>query len=173
MAPVRCVVDTNVVATAEGGNPGAGANCRAASAEALAAVMKQGHLFIDDQEAILTEYLRVVSPGQPEAGGAFVKWTLQNQWNDALVTRVPITPQTGGPTEYRELPAPTLGTTYDRSDQKFLAVAAAHGERPPVLQSFDSKWWGWQASLAACGVTVHFLCPREIAVKFEEKMGGE
>jgi hypothetical protein len=78
----------------------------------------------------------------------------------------------GGPTGFQELPAPTGGTTYDPSDEKFLAVAVAHPDRPPVLQAFDSKWWGWKDSLKTCGVTVHFLCPDEIKAKYEEKMGA-
>lgn len=173
MAPRRCVVDTNVVGTAEGANPTAGASCRLASAQALQAVMKRGHLFIDDGGLIVAEYVGAVGAGQPEAGGAFVKWVLQNQWVDARVTRVAVTPQTGAATGFRELPAPLAGTAYDPSDEKFLAVAAAHPERPPVLQSFDSKWWGWQESLHACGVTIHFLCPEEIEAKHQEKMGGD
>lgn len=88
MLPLRCVVDTNVVATAEGANPTAGPKCRDASAEALLEVMTQGHLFLDDTGFILDEYLGAVGAGQPEAGGAFVKWVLQNQWVAANVTRV-------------------------------------------------------------------------------------
>ena len=172
MPPQRCVIDTNVVATAEGANAAAGADCRLASVEALHAVMKQGHLFLDNAGLIVAEYIGAVGAGQPEAGGAFVRWVLQNQWVEAKVTRVPVTPRTGAPTGFEELPPPTAGTTYDSSDEKFLAVAAAHPERPPLLQAFDSKWWGWQDSLKACGLTVYFLCPDEIRSKYEEKMGA-
>ena len=172
MAPVRCVVDTNVVATAEGANPTAGPDCRLASAEALRAVMTQGHLFVDAGGLIVAEYLGAVGGGQPEAGGAFVRWVLQNQWVEGNVSRVAVTPRTGAPTTFQELPPPRAGTTYDPSDEKVLAVAAAHPERPPVLQAFDSKWWGWQDSLNDCGVTIHFLCPAEIEAKHQAKMGA-
>src|SRR5699024_9353599 len=118
---------------------------------------------------ILAEYLGAVGPGQPEAGGAFVRWLLQNQWAVSRVTHVPITPRTAAATGFHELPAPLPGVTYDPSDEKFLAVAAAHPEHSPVLQAFDSKWWGWQQSLAKCGVTIDFLCP-EIEAKYHEKM---
>jgi hypothetical protein len=171
MPPVRCVIDTNVIATAEGANPTAGASCRLASAEALQAVMNQGHLFVDNAGLIVAEYLGAMGTGQPEAGGAFVRWVLRNQWVAANVSRVSVTPRTGASTSFQELPPPIAGITYDPSDEKFLAVAAAHPERPPVLQAFDSKWWGWQDSLKACGVTVHFLCPDEIKAKYQEKMG--
>jgi hypothetical protein len=134
--------------------------------------MQQGHLFVDQAGLIVEEYLGVMGRGQPEAGGAFVRWVLQNQWVKARVSRVTLTPRTGAPTGFNELPPPTAATAYDPSDEKFLAVAAAHPERPPVLQAFDSKWWGWQESLKACGVTIHFLCPKEIEAKYQEKMGG-
>ena len=172
MPPVRCVIDTNVVATAEGANAAASGSCRVASAQALQAVMKNGHLFMDAAGLILTEYLGVVGGGQPEAGGAFVRWVLQNQWAQSAVTRVAITGQTGAATGFEELPAPTGGVAYDPSDEKFLAVAAAHPEHPPVLQALDSKWWGWRDSLRNCGVSVHFLCPDEIEAKHGEKMGA-
>lgn len=171
-APTRCVVDTNVVATAEGNSPAAGAACRIASAEALQQVMSGGHLFLDDSALILDEYLQAVGAGQPEAGGAFVRWVLQHLWASGRVTQVRVTARAGGPTGFHELPAPIAGTTYDPSDEKFLAVAAAHPEHPPILQALDSKWWGWMTSLAECGVTVHFLCPDQVSEKYQEKMGA-
>ena len=171
MPPARCVIDTNVLATANGANESAGPSCRVACAEALRAVMTGGHLFLDSGVLILDEYLNAVGAGQPEAGGAFVKWVLQNQWVASRVTRVPITPRTTGTTGFQELPDPPDNTTYDPPDEKFLAVAAACHEHPPVLQAFDSKWWGWQEALKACGVTVHFLCPEQIKAKYEEKYG--
>ena len=76
------------------------------------------------------------------------------------------------PEDFEELPVPDDGSVYDISDRKFLAVAAAHSLHPHLLQAFDSKWWGWQFSLAKCGVTIHFLCPTEIQAKYKKKMGS-
>ena len=72
--------------------------------------------------------------------------------------------------DFEELSDPPPGIVYDPSDRKFLAVAAAHPERPPILQSFDSKWWGWRQALQAGGVRIHFLCEDAIAQKYAEKM---
>ncbi len=173
MTPRRCVVDTNVLATANGANEPAGLDCRVACADALREIMVDGHLFLDRGDLILDEYLKAVGAGQPEPGGAFVKWVLQNQWAPNRVTRVPITPRPAGSgrTGFQELPDPPRGTRYDPADEKFLAVAAACPEHPPVLQAFDSKWWGWQGALKASGVTLHFLCPGQIQAKYEEKFG--
>lgn len=169
---LRCVVDTNVMMTANGANPGASAACTLASARALQAVMARGHVFIDDGGRIVAEYRANLSArGQPGPGDAFLKWLLTHEWGGEKVTRVPITPAEDDAEDFVELPRPPRGIAYDRSDRKFLAVAAAHAEHPPILQAFDSKWWGWRAALAQIGVTVEFLCEHDIAAKYQEKMG--
>lgn len=170
--PLACVVDTNVTTTANEANPGASRECVARSSAALLAVVRKGHVFIDDAGAIVDEYRRNLRPrGEPGVGDAFFKWLLTHEWNEEKVTRVTITPKEADPEDYEELPAPSDGTAYDRSDRKFLAVSAAHPKRPPILQSFDSKWWGWQESLKRIGVRIHFLCQDDIEAKHAEKMG--
>lgn len=169
--PLCCVVDTNVATTANGANDGAPATCVVASAKALQAVMDRGHVFLDASGRIVAEYRANLSAqGQPGPGDAFLKWVLTNEWGGQCVTRVSITPKPGGEDGYDELPPPPDGTVYDPSDQKFLAVAAAHPNHPPILQSYDSKWWGWCAALEAISVTIHFLCPQAIEAKYREKM---
>lgn len=169
--PLRCVVDTNVAMTANGANDGAAPACVAESAKALQAVMGRGHVFIDDGGQIVAEYRANLSAkGQPGPGDAFLKWLLTHEWAGAKVTRVKISPMKDDDESFSELPKPARGSTYDPSDRKFLAVAAAHPEHPPILQAFDSKWWGWQAELEKVGVTIHFLCAPEIAEKYREKM---
>lgn len=169
MTPERCVVDTNVAVTADGRNDTATAACMAASARVLNEVMTKGHLFIDADREIIDEYQRNLAVGgEPKAGATFLKWLLTNEWDVDRVTRVRIT-KDGSETGYAELPAADDGTRYDRSDCKFLAVAAAHPDHPPVLQALDTKWWGWRAPLAKCDVTLHFVCEDEIAVKHREK----
>lgn len=133
--------------------------------------MKSGHVFIDSGRRILREYGANLDASQPGPGNAFYKWLLTHEWQPSKVTQVPITPAQSDDENFVELPAPPEGTQYDPSDRKFLAVAAAHPERPPVLQSFDSKWWGWSDALAQVGVTIHFICEREIAQKHAEKIG--
>lgn len=170
--PLRCVVDTNVATTANGANEGAPASCVAASARALQLVMAAGHVFIDDGGRIVGEYrANLNAQGQPGPGDAFVKWLLTHEWGGERVTRVAITPKEGDDQDFEELPVPPSGTVYDRSDRKFLAVAAASDEHPPIFQAFDSKWWGWQSALSQAGVTVVFLCQEAIELKHNEKMG--
>lgn len=170
--PLRCVVDTNVCTTANGANGGASADCVVKSGRALKAVMDKGHVFIDDGNRIVDEYRRNLNAkGQPGPGDMFFKWLLTHQWGGERVTQVTITPKDEDDEDFDELPTPTDGTKYDRSDRKFLAVAAAHPEHPPILQAFDSKWWGWQEALREIGVTIHFLCAGDIQEKHSKKMG--
>lgn len=134
-------------------------------------VMEKGHVFIDDGGCIVAEYRANLSAGgQPGPGDAFLKWLLTEEWSGQKVTRVRIT-AVEDEQGFAELPRPRDGVIYDRSDRKFLAVAAAHPEHPPILQSFDSKWWGWQDALAAAEVRIVFLCEDAIAEKHAEKMG--
>lgn len=171
-APRRCVVDTNVLVVANGRDTTASPACIAASASALANVMKPGgHVFIDDSDRIVGEYRANVSAkGQPGPGDAFLKWLFTSQYNSVRVTRVAISPS-APPGMFAETPPPPQGGVYDPNDCKFLAVAAAHPDKPPILQAVDSEWWGWKEALAASGVQVHFLCEQEIAAKHAQKYG--
>lgn len=168
--PLRCVVDTNVPMTANRANPGASPNCVTNCAKALQAVMSGGHVFVDDGGRIVAEYRSNLSArGQPGPGDAFFKWLLTHEWGGQKVTRVRIT-STTVEDEFAELPD---CARYDRSDRKFLAVSAAHTERPQILQSLDSKWWGWRETLVKVGIVIHFLCEDEISAKYAQKMRRE
>jgi hypothetical protein len=163
-------MDTNVPITANGRNEAATPACAAASASALQQVMETGHLFVDHDGAIVREYrIHLRAQGQPGPGDAFLKWVLTNEWGGIRITRVRITPKTAAGHDYMEVPSPPEGVRYDVSDHKFLAVSAAHEEHPPILQSLDTKWWGWRDALRQAGITVHFLCPDEVRRKHEQK----
>jgi hypothetical protein len=64
-----------------------------------------------------------------------------------------------------------LRANFDNSDRKFVAVANAHPDKPEILQATDSKWWGWKDALAKVGITVSFMCPEYVRIKYEEKIG--
>jgi hypothetical protein len=60
---------------------------------------------------------------------------------------------------------------FDAPDRKFVAVAAAHADRPPILQAADSKWLDWQDALKEHGITVELLCPQDIRRFHANKFG--
>jgi len=53
---------------------------------------------------------------------------------------------------------------FDPSDRKFIAVANAHTEKPPILECADSKWLGWEKKLGAHGIRIEVLCRDELEV---------
>jgi hypothetical protein len=141
------VVDTNVAVVANGRHNET-RRCANNCAQALLRVTKSGAIVIDDARRILKEYLNHCSAsGQPGIGDAFVRWVHDNAWNTDRVHRVSITPMDRPPRLFEQFPEHDALQTFDPSDQKFVAVANAHPDKPPILQATDSKWWGWKEAL--------------------------
>jgi hypothetical protein len=165
-APV--VVDTNVplVASNRSGMPG---TCVLACIAALERLFNgERSVVLDEGGLLLEEYFRHLSAsGQPSIGDAFLKWVLERQGMPQHVQFVPLLSLPDG--SFEQFPGDPELATFDPSDTKFVALACAHSDKPPVLQASDSKWWGWKAALERCGVKVEFLCPTHVAATFERK----
>ena len=164
------VVDTNVPAFANGlGSAFAG--CVAACVARLGKITRNGQIVLDDSWLILREYqANLRSSGQPGVGDAFLKWVLTNQANTNRCVQVGITPSHDR--TFEEFPDDPRLSGFDRDDRKFVAVALAHEDSPPILQALDSEWWGYRKELAENGVTVDFLCPREIQKLHQRRAKG-
>lgn len=156
------VVDTNVAMVASCLAPQADDRCVAACITRLRAIQQEGGLLIDNRGLVLREYTRNLGfAGQPGAGHAFAKWAHDHQAIPGSVRQVAITPRSGmGWRRFDEFPAIDALSTFDRSDQKFVAVALASKESPSVLNAIDSDWWNHRDALEAVGVRLEFLCPR-------------
>lgn len=172
--PKKYVVDTNVPKTANrtvdpAAIPDDLLDCVSTCVEIIEQVVNQGGLVIDSGDEIFDEYRQQLHmAGQPGVGDRFMKWVHDNRWNLPDTDRVMIT-KTGE--SYAEFPEHDGLVHFDRSDRKFVAVANAHPDQPPILQATDSKWWGWQGALQEVGVTVHFVCPAYVQAKYAEKIG--
>lgn len=173
--PRKCIVDTNVPKTA---NLAFSPNkckaeyeeCVLACVEAIEKIIKKGGLVLDDSGEIFSEYHRQLSlSGCPGVGDRFMKWVHDNRWSFPQEDRVRITKQGNS---YAEFPNHKDLLGFDRSDRKFIAVANAHPQKPPILQATDSKWWGWKDALEEKGISVIFLCPELIKATYEKKMGA-
>ena len=163
------VVDTNVLLVANG-NSSCSKSCALACAKRLISIQESGKVVLDYGHEILSEYAKKQTGlGQPGIGFLFWKWLLNTRTSANHCHWVTITKL--DPMGYAEFPTHEGLRAFDPSDQKFVAVSVVHDARPPILQAADSKWWGWRAALKECGVTVEFLCPKEIAGKFQKKMG--
>jgi len=171
--PRKCLVDTNVPKTANlATQPDSTSDvpdvCVLACIEAVEHVVQNAGLVIDAGDEIFDEYRKQLSiKGQPGVGDRFMKWVHDNRWHLDKSQRVAITRKGDS---YDEFPAHDGLNDFDISDRKFVAVANAHANKPPILQATDSKWWGWREALAAVGITVHFLCPEYVETKYAEKM---
>lgn len=173
--PNQCIVDTNVPKVANlATNPDPDSDvpeeCIKACFEAIAHVTKKRGLVIDAGDEIFDEYRQQLSmSGQPGIGDRFMKWVHDNRWSLHDSQRVKITKNDDS---YDEFPVHDGLKDFDRSDRKFIAVANAHADKPPILQATDSKWWRWKNALDEVGITVKFLCPEWVKAKYEEKMGA-
>jgi len=117
-------------------------------------------VLLDEQGLILDEYRRHLSPsGQPGPGDAFFKWLWDNQGNLDQCRQVSITPVKGGSRSFEEFPDDPDLAKFDREDRKFVAVAIASEEHPPILNASDTDWWDYRAVLGRHGVEIRFLCP--------------
>lgn len=128
--------------------------------------MRQGKLVLDDRFLILLEYQNKTQPKTGNRpGDAFVKWALRNNRNGNLVDLVAIREE--AMRGFVTFPDDPALTTFDADDRKFVAVACAHPEKPPILQAADSKWLDWAPALKTHGVAVTFLCQADI-IRFGE-----
>ena len=155
------IIDTNILLVANKQHDGVSSQCILECVNSLDALRKVGVVVLDDAHEILREYMLKTTPNTGNrVGDAFLKWLLQNTRNARRVKCVHIEPhQERG---YAEFPEDDELSDFDRADRKFVAVAAKHPKRPPILQAADSKWKAWSPQLAKHGISIQFLCPQEI-----------
>jgi hypothetical protein len=163
------VIDTNVAVVANG-RSNASPVCVIACTTALNEIKRLGCVVVDDGWRIINEYRHNLNEdGQPGFGDAFLKWLLSNLKNKHRCIQVHITQIGNDDHDFEEFPKHPRLAGFDPSDRKFVAIAATHPDRPPILQGSDSKWWGWKDPLGELGITVEFLCPDEIERTFKQK----
>jgi len=165
------VVDTNVPLTANG-LANASPDCIGACIGAIVHITSDGkRIALDDAWLIIGEYQnKLRSDGQRGLGDGFLKWVLTNRANPHRCEIIPIHSRNDD-RFFEEFPDREDLKEFDPSDRKFVAVANAHPDKPPILQGVDSKWWGWQTGLQAAGITVDFLCEADVRSKYEAKFG--
>lgn len=165
------IVDTNVILAANGQHENVGPSCVLACALKLQSIMKGGRIALDHTFEILLEYQKKTTPKTGNRpGDAFVKWALQNNANTDRCDQIELHPHLER--GYESFPDDERIADFDRTDRKFVAVAAAHEDHPPILQAADSKWLGWEPALKDHGITVDFLCLADIQ-RFHKKKSGK
>ena len=157
------VVDTNVPVVANGESEQASADCVEICAERLGAIMRgEVKLVLDNQWIVLGEYMQNLRSSGADVGDRFLGWLLRNWTNPERCDLVSITPIGGSESAFEEFPDDPALNDFDPADRKFIAIACAHSERPPILQAVDSKWLNFQNASHRNGVTIEFICEDDI-----------
>ncbi len=176
------VVDTNVILVANGQHEHVSVACQQRCAHWLQGLMAQGRIALDSGFEILREYqhktqLQALPDAMPptgeavkdRVGDAFVRWALHHVNDAARCDLIDLEPDASK--GWRSFPDDPRLAHFDPSDRKFVAVAALHPERPPILQAADSKWLDWRGALAEHGVAVQMLCEPEMQQFHLHKFG--
>lgn len=164
------VVDTNVPVVANGKSEQASPECVKNCAVRIKQLTTNGKLILDDKWLIIKEYMaHLKSSGQPGIGYAFLKWVLTNYRNSNFCEMVTITPKNSSETDFEEFPCDPALENFDPADKKFVAVALAHPDKPPILQAVDTEWWQMKEPLYVAGVTIDFLCEKDIKLLMRKK----
>ncbi len=183
--PNAVIIDTNIILVANGQNEDANFDAIDRCSRELEAVQKGRHglLLLDDAPDspdaswILTEYQNKSQPWSGQfPGDLFVRWILENQFNDAVILSIPITPQgderktSGEPVDYEEFPRDPALQNFDLSDRKFVAVACGYQILEPdksavIVEASDSDFRIARPALKKAGVQLRFLCPNSIKRK--------
>lgn len=159
---MHVVVDTNVPIVANGTSEQASPSCIHTCRLQLDKIVNGASILVIDNEwRILQEYKSNLHLDKRGAGNKFLKWLLRNRTNPQRCEQISITlksdAQHAG--DFCEFPDDADLAHFDPSDRKFVAVALAHADKPPILNATDSDWWHYQQPLVAHGVRVDFLCP--------------
>ncbi len=159
---MKVIVDTNVPVVANKQSLQASPDCVMRCVTRLRAIQRTGCVVIDDEWHIINEYRdNLREQGQPGVGDAFFLWLLRNRNHPRFCYQVHISPHTASPEtrDFVEFPKEPALAGFDPSDRKFVAVAVAHPEHPPILNAADNDWWNYRDVLAQHSVQVDFLCP--------------
>lgn len=169
---MKAVIDTNVLLVANQQHPDVSVDCVETCVRRLQSMQQNGVVVIDDGYRILEEYQQKTTLTPPKGvGDVFLKWLLREAGNPKRVEQVALTEHTTDC--FAEFPDLALEPRFDRPDRKFVAVAHAHQDKPPIWQAADSKWLAWWPALQAKGVAVEFLCPEDVCAFYRKKFPGD
>jgi hypothetical protein len=172
MAIMNCIIiDTNVILVTSGQHQDISLECHKNCILQLQLIEKHGHVVIDDGYRILQEYSNKTTPNRPKnLGDAFVKWLQRNKGNASRCTQISITEH--HERGFESFPDDPELHSFDPPDRKFVAVAAAHPEKPRILQAADCKWLDWESALNRHGINVEFICKDDVERFHKKKFGS-
>lgn len=122
-------------------------------------------LVLDMNFEILKEYENNVLKNS-NMGKLFFKW-LYGYYSKILPEDI-IKLEKNQSGEYINYPYDDETKGFDESDKKFVALANAHPDKPPIIEAADGKWLGYESAFAKYGIHIEFL-DRKYAQKMYEK----
>jgi hypothetical protein len=163
---VKFVVDTNVLVVTNEDSTQANEACVLRCREWLENIRAQHQLILDRTNFILLEYKGMLGlAGKPGFGRSFFKWIFDHRFYPQHCEFVSITLRADreDDKDFEEFPVDPELVNFDRSDRKFVAVALAHPDKPPILNAVDTDWWLYHHALVRHGVRIEFLCLEAMA----------
>ncbi len=152
------VMDTNVARVANRCADQAGPDCVIRCIERMQKIRKEERVALDRGGYIFEEYLdRRNWSAEPGPGHEFFRWLWDHQSYSDLCVMFEIEPHDAR--TFAEFPEDEALAAFDRDDRKFVAVAVASGENPPILNASDTDWWNHRHDLERHGIRLEFLCP--------------
>jgi hypothetical protein len=147
------VIDTNVWAVADERHDQVCLECIETCQQFLRTLQTHRVLAVDDAHQVLNEYRRNIDPG-----GYFAKLLNQLQ-QQSLIQFVSLS---------RGEDDPLFGDggqlqSFDPPDRKFVLLALESEPHRPIYDAVDPDWSVYSRGLGELGVTVHELCPCDLA----------
>ena len=124
-------------------------------------------LVLDLDYEILKEYQNNVCKDS-SMGKLFFRW-LYNYYATILPQdHIKLKKDESG--QYIDYPYDEDTKEFDESDKKFVALANAHFERPPIIEAADGKWLGYVKAFAKYGIHIKFLDIDYAQKMYEQKI---
>lgn len=146
------IVDTNVALVANGSCEGVSAKCRLASIDFLEKLLHSGKLAVDFEGEIESEYRKNLGVGNPGVGNRF----LQKFFSEAAHRIVRVSTPVNNAGNFKNFKFDGSLKRFDRSDRKFVALAAATGFI--IYNATDSDWLEHKVELNNRGIKITFVC---------------
>lgn len=123
-------------------------------------------LVLDCRYEILREYERNISKTS-SMGIVFRRW-LYTYIGQSVLSEDFVALNPNEVSTYDSFPLTEETKGFDISDRKFVALANAHPEKPPIIEGTDGKWIGYENAFSKYGIKICFL-DREYAEKMYQK----
>ena len=126
---------------------------------------KNTKLVLDAGYEILKEYERNVCKNS-NMGILFYRWLYSYYGKIQPEDLIKLEKNNDG--QYIDFPYDEHTKNFDESDKKFIALANAHYEKPPIIEAADGKWLGYEEAFAKYGISIEFL-DRDYAKRMYEQ----